>query len=158
NTHSQAWLKSLANVLQTGGIILVDYGYSEREYFHPQRNKGTLMCHYRHHSHDEPFYLPGLQDITAHVNFSDIAQVASKHKLELQGYTTQAHFLMSGGLQELSEQFDLTDTLKLAELSRQIKMLTLPSEMGELFKVIAFSKNIDKPISGFDFINMQDKL
>ena len=158
NTQAQTWVKSIAEVLNAGAIILIDYGYTEKEYFHPQRNMGTLMCHYRHHSNDDPFYFPGLQDITAHVNFSDVKRVAELQQLDLQGFTTQAHFLMSGGLQELSESFDLNDNIKLAQLSQQIKRLTLPNEMGELFKVICFSKQIDKPISGFDFINMKDKL
>ncbi len=157
NSYAKQWIKSLANCMQQGAILLIDYGYPEAEYLHPQRNSGTLMCHYRHHSHEEPFFLPGLQDITAHVNFSDIKQAAEKNQLKLNGYTTQAHFLLLGGLEELAQDFDLEDTIKFAETSRQIKKLTLPNEMGELFKVMLLSKNKDFNLPAFQ-MDMSHKL
>jgi SAM-dependent MidA family methyltransferase len=98
NLLAKQWIKSIAQSIHCGGVLLMDYGYPESEYLHPQRNMGTLMCHYRHLAHDEPFFYPGLQDITAHVNFTDIKNTAEESGMDLQGYTTQAHFLLAGGL------------------------------------------------------------
>ncbi len=158
NLQAIDWIKTIAELLGSGAILLVDYGYTAREYYHPQRSMGTLMCHYQHHRHDDPFYLPGLQDITAHVNFSSIAHAATGSGLSVCGFTTQAHFLMSGGLVELTKDLDPDDVLHFSEVARQIKILTLPEEMGELFKVILLAK--DKPLSlaAFQFKDFQNRL
>ncbi len=158
NLQAIDWIKTIAELLGSGAILLVDYGYTAQEYYHPQRSMGTLMCHYQHHRHDDPFYLPGLQDITAHVNFSSIARAATESGLSVCGFTTQAHFLMSGGLVELTKDLDPDDVLRFSEVARQIKMLTLPEEMGELFKVILLAK--DKPLSlaAFQFKDFQNRL
>ncbi|MCK5662283.1 MAG: SAM-dependent methyltransferase, partial [Thiotrichaceae bacterium] len=97
NLQAEHWIKSISDILERGAILLIDYGYSAAEYYHPQRSMGTLMCHYQHHRHDDAFYLPGIQDITAHVNFSSIAHTAQQCGLDVCGFTTQAHFLMAGG-------------------------------------------------------------
>jgi len=146
---SRGLISSLAQVLKQGAILLIDYGFGSREYFHPQRNRGTLMCHYRHHAHDDPFFLPGLQDITAHVNFTDIAESGIDAGLELKGYTTQAFFLLNCGITEMLEESSPENIRDYLPKSGQLQKLTSPAEMGELFKVIALGKNMDDPLRGF---------
>ncbi len=142
-------IASLANRLQQGALLFIDYGFGAREYYHPQRNTGTLMCHYRHHAHADPFYLPGLQDITAHVNFTDIAEAGIDAGLTLLGYTHQAFFLINSGITELLAEVSPEDIKAYQPLSAQLQKLTSPAEMGELFKVIALGKQMAKPLSGF---------
>lgn len=158
NLQAIDWVKSMADILQSGAILLIDYGYTAREYYHPQRSMGTLMCHYQHHRHDAPFYLPGLQDITAHIDFSSIARAANDSGLKVCGFTTQAHFLMAGGLVELTKDLDPDDVLHFTEVARQIKMLTLPEEMGELFKVILLAKGKTLSLPAFQFQDFQHRL
>lgn len=142
-------VRSLCERLQHGVVLFVDYGFGAGEYYHPQRTRGTLVCHYRHRVHDDPFFLTGLQDITAHVDFSAITASAADGGAHLLGYTSQAHFLINNDiirfLQEVAPE-SLRDYLP---LSAQLQKLTSPSEMGELFKVIAFGKGIASPLSGF---------
>lgn len=144
-----SFISSLANILQQGLILLIDYGFGAKEYYHPQRNQGTLMCHYRHYAHDDPFYLPGLQDITSHVDFSSVMESAENTGLELMGYTTQAHFLINCGITEILAQTSADQMGKYLPLSNQLQKLVSPAEMGELFKIIAFGKNIAQPLIGF---------
>jgi SAM-dependent MidA family methyltransferase len=142
-------VNSLAQRLDQGAMLFVDYGFGAREYYHPQRSSGTLMCHYRHHAHDDPFFLPGLQDITAHVNFTGIAECAIDANLELMGYTTQALFLINGGIADLLKEISPENLRDYLPLSAQLQKLTSPAEMGELFKVIALGKKQADPLSGF---------
>ncbi|MFK5986888.1 MAG: SAM-dependent methyltransferase [Pseudomonadota bacterium] len=158
NSLANQWIESMAACLDCGAMLLIDYGYPVSEYLHPQRHKGTLMCHYKHLAHDDPFFYPGLQDITAHVNFSDIKNTAVAAKMQVSGYTTQAHFLLSGGLVELTQHIDINEIDKHSRMAVEIKKLTLPEEMGELFKVIYLTKDINCPLSGFKFNNMQHRL
>ena len=146
---TRGFMRSLAGILQQGAIVLLDYGFGHSEYYHPQRDQGTLMCHYRHHAHDDPFYLPGLQDITSHVDFSALTEVAIDAELELRGYTTQAHFLINCGITEILAQTPMVNTGVYLPLANQLQKLVSPAEMGELFKVIAFGKNIHQPLAGF---------
>jgi SAM-dependent MidA family methyltransferase len=142
-------VNSLAQSLEQGAMLFIDYGFGAREYYHPQRRSGTLMCHYRHYSHDDPFFLPGLQDITAHVNFTDIAESGIDAGLELLGYTSQAFFLINCGITDLIGE-TLPESLRdYLPLSAQLQKLTSPAEMGELFKVIALGKKMANPLSGF---------
>lgn len=134
-------VNSLAEMLEHGTMLFVDYGFGAREFYHPQRRSGTLMCHYRHHAHDDPFFLPGLQDITAHVNFTDIAECGIDAGLELAGYTTQAFFLINCGITALLEDTSAEAVRDYLPLAAQLQKLTSPAEMGELFKVIALVKN-----------------
>lgn len=150
NLSARYFLKSLAQTLQQGMILLIDYGFGSGEYYHPQRNQGTLMCHYRHHAHDDPFYLPGLQDITSHVDFSAITDAANGNGLELMGYTTQAYFLMNCGITEVLMQSANPDSANYLSQANQLQKLVSPAEMGELFKVIAFGKNISESLIGFE--------
>ncbi len=142
-------IHSLASRLQQGAMLWIDYGFGAREYYHPQRHSGTLMCHYRHHAHADPFFLPGLQDLTAHVNFTDIAESGIDAGLELLGYTTQAFFLINAGITELLQATSPEAVREYAPLSGQLQKLTSPAEMGELFKVIALGKNLSEPLLGF---------
>jgi SAM-dependent MidA family methyltransferase len=142
-------INSLAQRLEQGAMIFIDYGFGVREFYHPQRSNGTLMCHYRHHAHDDPFFLPGLQDITAHVNFTDIAECGIDAGLELIGYTSQAFFLINCDITELLQNTSPENLRDYLPLSAQLQKLTSPAEMGELFKVIALGKNMANPLCGF---------
>lgn len=151
-THeaAEAFIASVAERLTRGLVLLFDYGFPAQEYYHPQREHGTLMCHYRQHAHDDPFYLPGLQDITGHVNFTGIAQTAIHHGLTLAGYTSQARFLMNAGLMDLLMELDPSDANTFLPASNAAQRLLSEAEMGELFKVIAFAREIDADtLSGF---------
>lgn len=136
-------LKSLCEMLQVGVILLLDYGFPQAEYYHPQRNQGTLMCHYRHHAHGDPFLYPGLQDITAHVDFSYLAQAAQANGAVLRGYCSQAQFLINCGITEILGRVSPDDMAAFLPLATEAQKLLSPAEMGELFKVIAFAKGLE---------------
>lgn len=142
NLWIPGWINSLYSCLNSGAILLFDYGFPRHEYYHEQRNTGTLMCHQQHKSHTDPLYMPGQQDITAHVDFTAVAEAGSNCGLDIAGYTSLASFLLNCGL-----VYDFHSTpAKTAELN----LLTSPAEMGELFKVIALSKNIRENLMGFE--------
>jgi SAM-dependent MidA family methyltransferase len=145
---ASALIGSLAEMLESGLILLIDYGFPRREYYHPQRDHGTLMCHYRHHAHNDPFLYPGLQDITAHVDFTTIAEAGVARGLRLSGYTTQAQFLINCGITDLLSRVPADSTAYL-QLASQAQKLLSPAEMGELFKVLALGKRHDAPLLGF---------
>ncbi len=150
--QASAWVNTIGRVLEKGVILLIDYGFPGPEFYHPDRDQGTLMCHYRHRAHPDPFFWPGLQDITTHIDFSAIARAAATGGLEVAGYSDQANFLISLGLLDLLSELvqkEKLDSQKMLQLSAQVKKLTMPHEMGELFKVIALSKNIPDPLFGF---------
>jgi len=125
-----AWINSLTDLLGQGLLLLVDYGYGRAEYYHPQRSMGTLMCHYRHRAHDNALWRPGLQDITAFVDFTTIAEAANAARMQLEGFTSQARFLVDCGIDELLAEAGAADTRRLLELSNEAKRLILPGEMG----------------------------
>lgn len=157
NLNIKPWLKSLNDILSSGAVFLVDYGYTRDEYYQPARVMGTLRCHYQHRAHNNPFFYPGLQDITAHVDFTAVAEAAFDSGFKVAGYTTQAHFLMGSGLLEMS--FDPNaDIAEQIHNAQQIKMLTLPDEMGETFKAIALTKNFDQPLIGFSVRDLRHQL
>lgn len=153
--NTQKYVRTLTRMLKQGVIFFIDYGYGEREYYHPARNKGTLTCFYHHQKNDDPLQLPGLQDITAHVNFTQVIEIAAENGCDLAGYTTQAAFLIASGLLSLAKETasSLSPTEEF-ELYQSIKTLTLPTEMGERIKVMALSKGIDQSIVGF---NLEDR-
>lgn len=155
NAFAEPWIKSVSDILVEGVCIVVDYGFPAREYYHPQRNRGTIMCHYQHRAHDNPLIYVGIQDITAHVDFTAIAEAASAHGFCVEGFLNQATFLMNCGLMEF---YPLDDALAQYQVSQQIKKLTLPSEMGELFKVMAISKNFSSDLLGFSKMNRLERL
>ncbi|HJW02433.1 MAG TPA: SAM-dependent methyltransferase [Azospira sp.] len=143
-----AWTAAWGPILGRGALILLDYGFPRQEFYHPQRGEGTLMCHYRHHSHPDPFHLLGLTDITAHVDFTAIAEAGFDAGLEVLGYTAQGQFLMNCGLLEELQQLPhgSPDYFRAAAA---VQKLIQPHEMGELFKAIALTKGIAEPLLGF---------
>jgi SAM-dependent MidA family methyltransferase len=141
-----AFVRSLAACLQgPAAVLLIDYGFAAHEYYLDQRHRGTLHCHYRHHAHDDPFYLPGLQDITAHVDFSDIAREAEHAGLDVLRYSSHAAFLLDGGITELLLRTDPGDAAQYLPKANAVQRLLSPAEMGELFKVLILGKNCDLP-------------
>ena len=155
NLAAGGWIGSIAGMLQAGVVLLIDYGFPRHEYYHPQRDRGTLMCHYRHRAHDDPFVYPGLQDITAHVDFTAVAEGAVDTGLDVLGYNTQGLFLLANGITELAQLDDEREQLRLAQ---QVRTLTLPGDMGELFKVMALGRGYDAPLRGFALQDLRGKL
>ena len=143
------FIRALGAALERGAALFFDYGFPRREYYHPQRAAGTLMCHYRHRAHDDPFFLPGLQDMTVHIDFSAIARAGTDTGLELLGYENQAKFLVNFGITELLAETPAEDAAAYAPLAAQAQKLLSPAEMGELFKVVALGRGVTGPLAGF---------
>ncbi|SFV87267.1 COG1565: Uncharacterized conserved protein [hydrothermal vent metagenome] len=156
NEQAIAWINSLNDFIKKGVVLLIDYGMGRDEYFHPQRGTGTLQCYYQHKVNDNPFEHIGQQDITTSVNFSNIADQAKSSGFTIEGYATQAMFLISLGIDEylLTEK----EEKKRALLAQQVKLLVLPSAMGESFKVLALSKNTQVKLDGFKEQDLTHKL
>lgn len=152
NLFLDDWLVNIYQMMRQGVVLLIDYGFPRHEYYHPDRNQGTIMCHYKHHSHPDPLLHPGEQDITAHVDFTHVAEAGQQAGFHIAGYTNQASFLLANGL--LSLIHHVNDEQEQFRAKHAIKQLTQPSEMGELFKVIALTKNMDIDLHGFQ---LQDK-
>lgn len=146
---ARAWMRSLVDALEEGVILVIDYGFPRHEYYHPQRNAGTLMCHYRHQAHADPFAHPGEEDITAHVDFSALAHAAREAGAEVLGYATQAQFLVNCGITEVLEAANAENALRYAPIAAQAQKLLSPAEMGELFKVLALGRGANAPLPGF---------
>lgn len=144
-----ALMRSLAQSLEQGIILMIDYGFSAYEYYHPQRNLGTLMCHYQHYAHTDPLMHIGLQDITAHVDFTRMAQAGINEGLRLEGFCSQAQFLMNCGVLDIMAKVSPYDMSNYLPLAAAAQKLLSPAEMGDLFKVIALSRNIEQPLLGF---------
>lgn len=153
-----AFIRTLASRLEHGCMIFIDYGFDAAQYYHPQRNQGTLIGHYRHHVIHNPFDFIGLADLTAHVNFTDIAQAGTDAGLDLIGYLPQSHFLLNLGITELLAQMGQTDSAAYIREAAAVQKLIDQHEMGELFKVIAFGKNINIDWTGFCFGDICHKL
>ena len=146
---ARAWVAEWGRILRQGALLLIDYGFPQREVYHPQRAEGTLMCHYRHHAHGDPFWLPSLNDITAHVDFTAVAEAGHDAGLDVLGYTSQAQFLLNCGLAQLLEQRQEDGAVAYAALASGAQKLISPAEMGELFKVLAMGRGIAEPLLGF---------
>jgi SAM-dependent MidA family methyltransferase len=146
--EAEALTATLAGVLERGVLLFIDYGFPAREYYHPQRAQGTLMCHYRHRAHGDPLVLPGIQDITAHVDFSAVARSGVGNGLSLAGYASQASFLIDCGIVDLLAAAGEPGTPDYVRASVALQRLLSPAEMGELFKVIALARGIDAPLRG----------
>ena len=153
----QDWMSRVGTSLAKGVVLLFDYGYGRAEYYHPQRTSGTLRCFHRHRAHDDPLIMTGLQDISVHVDFTAVAEAAVAAGLEVAGYTTQAEFLISTGLLESCRDVE-PGSRRYAELTAQIKRLTLPGEMGEAIKVLALTRDFDKSLSGFAGRDLRGRL
>jgi SAM-dependent MidA family methyltransferase len=158
NLRAEAWIRALGGWLARGAALIFDYGFPRREYYHPQRMGGTLMCHLRHHAHADPFVAPGLQDITAHVDFTAMADAALESGLEVMGYTSQARFLMNAGLLQKLARQDASDTEAYARLAAPVQKLLSEAEMGELFKVLAVGRGMSSPLIGFARGDRRDSL
>jgi len=148
NMYLPEWLDTVTGSLQSGLAIFIDYGYTRRDYYHPGRVDGTLICHYRHRAHDDPFSWPGLTDISASVDFTALAEAADACGLEVCGYTSQAMFLLGCGLGKiLAETAQLPERERL-RINNQVRLLTLPGEMGERFQVMALGRGLEEEVSG----------
>ncbi|RFU43725.1 class I SAM-dependent methyltransferase [Paraburkholderia sp. DHOC27] len=150
-THdaARAFTRTVCTMLTRGAALLIDYGFPRHEYYHAQRAGGTLMCHYRHRAHVDPFVYPGLQDITSHVEFTGIAEAGVETGADLLGYTSQARFLLNAGITEVLGEIDPTDIARYLPAANAVQKLLSEAEMGELFKVIAFSRGIDATLDAF---------
>ncbi len=150
------WLAAVGGALERGAMLLIDYGLSRHDYYHPQRDHGTLRCHFRHRAHDDPLLYPGLQDITAWVDFTRVAEAGVDAQLEVAGYCTQAAFLLACGIEaELAAE---PDPIAHARLAAQARTLLLPGEMGEHFKVMALVRGYDEPLRGFALQDLHRRL
>ncbi|GAB2179988.1 SAM-dependent methyltransferase [Denitratisoma sp. agr-D3] len=146
----RAWMGEWGRRIEQGGLLLIDYGLPRHELYHAQRDGGTVRCHYQHRSHDDPYWYPGLSDITAHVDFTAVAEAGFGAGLDVLGYTTQASFLMNCGIADLLAQRQREDNPAGAvKASGALQLLMSPNEMGELFKVIALGRGIAGPLLGF---------
>jgi SAM-dependent MidA family methyltransferase len=145
-------MRSASQWLARGALLAIDYGFPRREYYHPQRLMGTLMCHYRHRAHADPLWRPGLNDITAHVDFTALADAALESGLDVLGYTTQANFLISCGV------LDLLARDRSPQRTSEAQRLLSEAEMGELFKVLAVGRGIAAPLLGFQRGDRRDRL
>lgn len=156
NLNIAPWLQAVSSILEQGAVYLIDYGYPRAEYYLPERNMGTLMCYYRQRAHDDALRYPGLQDITAFVDFTAVAEAAIMAGFELDGFTSQANFLIDCGLMQLLQETE--NNQQRFTQAQQIKTLTLASEMGERFKVMGLNKNIDMQLPGFGLQDMRYRL
>jgi len=157
NFMAEDWVRTVAKKMQQGVLLMIDYGYPRSAYYHEQRRGGTLMCHYQHRAHPDPLILPGLQDITTHVDFTAMADAALEGGMDIAGFSTQGHFLLNLGLLE-EVASAARDERERMQLNTEIKRLTLDSEMGEQFKVMACSKNHDRAVPGFEHHDLRHLL
>lgn len=166
NLHAEGWVRALGDWLTYGAALIIDYGFPQHEYYHSQRHEGTLMCHFRHHAHDQPLIYPGLQDITAHVDFTALADAALEAQLDVYGYINQGAFLLNCGLAqqlellhaELGAGTDEELTRQWTHIAGACQKLLSESEMGELFKVLAIGKEMQPPLLGFIRSDRRDRL
>ena len=167
NTYVRGWLAAVSGLLSSGAVLLVDYGYPRAEYFLPERDQGTLMCYYRHHAHDDPYHLPGAQDITAHVDFTAVVEAAVDAGFNLNGYTSQSAFLQSNGLLEFAEQSIQSSAgqnhgnavqPESIRLMQEVKTLCMPGSMGERFQVMGLTKGLDLVMRGFTRLDLSHRL
>ncbi len=149
NLAARAWVAAWAPRLERGALLLVDYGYPRAEYYLPSRSNGTLLCYYRHQAHGDPFLWPGLNDITAFVDFTSVAEAAHDAGLDVLGYANQAAFLFNCGILDALARRGPQESADYIRAARAVQRLTTPQEMGELFKVLALGKNLPEPLLGF---------
>jgi SAM-dependent MidA family methyltransferase len=158
NLRLSAWIVALSGLLEKGALLLIDYGYSRSDYYHLQHGSGTLLCHYRQLAHGDPFYYPGIQDITAHVDFTAVAEAADEADLRVAGYTTQASFLLDCGIERLLQGGGAAQDAVWFQQTSELKRLLLPTQMGERFKVMALTRGIEEPLLGFTTNNRLEQL
>lgn len=156
--HARAWMGTACRALDAGVLLVVDYGYPASELYHPMRCDGTLMCHYRHRAHGDPYINVGTQDMTSHVDFSALARSAHEAGRSVLGFTNQASFLLSLGLLDLIESDGWAMNAESISRAQQVRRLTLPSEMGETFKVLAVGSRVEFPLPGFSLSDQRYRL
>lgn len=156
NLRVVPWIASLGDCLERGAVLLIDYGLPRAHYYHAQRSAGTLRCHYRQRAHDEPLINLGVQDITAWVDFTRVAEAASLAGLEVSGFATQAGFLLALGLERAVAA--APDAASRARLAGEARRLVMPEEMGEAFKVIALTRACQAPLTGFSLQDLRRQL
>jgi len=154
--HLPEWLRTVTDPIARGIALMIDYGYPGREYYHPSRSSGTLVCHYRHRAHFDPFVWPGLTDLSAFVDFSALAAGAHRCEMDVAGFTSQAGFVLGSGVGEELVQVD--DEIERVRLTAELKRLVLPGEMGERFKVMALTRDFDPPLPEFDLSDQLTRL
>jgi SAM-dependent MidA family methyltransferase len=157
----QPWMSGLGAQLEAGVVLLIDYGLPRAQLYHPERTHGTLRCHFRHRAHDDPFLNVGLQDITAWVDFTRVAEAADSAGLDVLGFNTQAAFLIGAGMESLlATEMEIAgdDARRRATLAAEARRLMLPGEMGEIFKVIALGRGFAAPLAGFDTQDLRASL
>lgn len=150
------WVRSVTERLARGIALFIDYGLPRSQYYHPQRDGGTLRCHYRQRAHEDPFFLPGLQDITAWVDFTRIAEAADDAGLEVLGFATQAAFLLGNGIEAMIA--DIDDDIRRARRVSEARQLLMPDGMGEAFKAMALGRGWNEPLSGFVVQDLRSRL
>jgi SAM-dependent MidA family methyltransferase len=158
NPSLPAWVSAVSQTLAAGVILLIDYGYPRREYYSAERRQGTLMGYYRHRALTDPLILPGLVDITAHVDFTAVAEAGLAAGLEVAGYTTQAWFLIGAGLDAVFREAASEDPREQIALAGQVRQLTLPGEMGERFQAMALTRGVPVPLAGFAGRDLRERL
>ncbi len=158
NPNLKGWFESINACLKKGVVLLADYGYPRSEYYLHERNKGTLICHYQHLVNEAPLYYSGLQDITASVDFTAVAEAGDDAGLSVAGFTSQANFLTNSGLEGFFTKSLDNNSNEQYKLAQQVRTLSLPAEMGERFKFIALTKSYDKPLIGFSSLDQRHRL
>ena len=162
NASLPAWLQAVTASMEKGLALFIDYGYTRRDYYRPQRRDGTLICHYQHRAHDDPFMWPGLTDISASVDFTALAHAADYCGLEVSGYTTQAMFLLACGLENILAEFESLSEADRLMMNSQVRRLTLPGEMGERSQVMALSRGLNDDLcdelQGFSLADLRYRL
>ena len=158
NMYLADWLQAVVASLRRGAALFIDYGYTRSEYYRPERRDGTLICHYRHHAHDDVFFWPGLQDITAFVDFTALAEAADACGLEVAGYTSQAMFLLGCGLDSIVSQRMAESKDSGVRITSETRQLTLPNHMGERFQVMALTRGLDSSMRGFALRDLRHRL
>ncbi len=162
NPDMAAWLEAVTAKLTNGLALFIDYGYTRRDYYAPYRNDGTLVCHYQHRVHSDPFQWPGLTDISASVDFTALAEAADDCGLDVCGYTTQAMFLLSSGLDTIMAGFDNLSEAEHLAMNNQVRRLTMPGEMGERFQIMALGRGLDAQLcdelQGFSAADLRYRL
>jgi SAM-dependent MidA family methyltransferase len=152
------WMPAVIGTLERGVALFVDYGYPRSEYYLPERHDGTLVCHYRHRAHADPLYLPGLQDITAFVDFTAVAEAGTGAGFQLVGYAPQGQFLLASGLTSLLDETQAMSDADRLRIVGEAKRLTLPGEMGERFQAIAFARGVDDVPAGLRAFDLSRRL
>lgn len=158
NLRLRSWITSLSERMTAGVMLFIDYGLPRRQYYRPERHEGTLLCHFRHRFHDDPFMHVGLQDIGAWVDFTAVAEAGVSAGLKLAGFTTQAHFLMGAGIERYLAAMTHAEVAERVSIARQAMLLTLPAEMGERFKVLALTRDFEQPLTGFSIRDLTGSL